>query len=843
MIIDHKKTALISGELQVTYTELIETINNYASAFKKHKGKHVAIYMENRPEWVYAFYGSWKVGATNVLIDMMGSEEELEYILRDCSPKLLVTSNKNAAKVKKAVSKLPVTKKPAVLNVDTQTIKPAKTLLDEFKPQEDDIRLLLYTSGTTGNSKGVKLTHKNVMKNVRWNNDSKRINKTDRLLAVLPTHHSWPLMSTILCPLDCGATTIFLPELNAEMLLKTLKENKITMLTGVPRLFEMLHTGVMREVKKNSAALVFLALFKLLYKLPGNRIFGRAKAPHTTLDIIPLTKVIFKKVHETFGGNIKIFISGGAKLDNQIIEDFRAMGILLVEGYGLTETAPMVTYHPFDKIKIGSTGRVFAEIDIQFADDGEIQLKGPNVTPGYYNRPDENEINFTEDGYFKTGDIGYIDKERYLYLTGRKKDLIILSNGKNVRPDLIENKIKLSNPLVKDIAITASGNNLFAVVVPDMIFVAQEGIGNIKEKIKFDVIDAYNQTAENYKKIHDFLITADDIPRTRLGKLQRYKLTQFIQSRKDKKSDFKIKPPKIEEYKVISEYLKEVTGVNISPNAHIEIDLGLDSLELVELQMFLRKTFGVTLNEGEIPKYSVVKELAQYVHEKKTDSQTSGFDWKTIFTADISWQIPTRLWMLKVFHVIFRIFLGWKLKLKGKGIENVPEGPCIIAPNHTSYLDSIVVYNFLKRKHREDLFFLAKEKNFRSSFLRTFAHNAHVVIMDINRDLVLSLQKIATLLKNGKKVLIFPEGTRTRDGNIQKFKTTFAQISKALNVPVIPVAIKGAFDAMPYTAKLPRGGEVEVDFLLPVNPENLSEEEIVEKTRSEILQELSAVKS
>ncbi len=433
-----------------------------------------------------------------------------------------------------------------------------------------------------------------------------------------------------------------------------------------------------------------------------------------------------------------------------------------------------------------------------------------------------------------------MDIERYLYITGRKKDLIILSNGKNVRPDIIEEKLKVEYDLVKDAAVTAVNNHLFAVIVPDMVEIKQQGISNVTEKIKFDVIDAYNKHCENYKKIYNFMITTDELPRTRMGKMQRYKLKEFIESNKNKDKKLTSDIPQSEEYEIISKYLSEVSGTTAGPDDHIEIDLGLDSLELVELQLYLKRSFGVTLHEDELPKYAVVRDLSSYIEENKTRIEDGEFDWKKVLTADIDWKMPTRLWMLKVFHLVFRAFFRKKLKLQGNGSEYVPDGPCIIAPNHTSYLDSIIVYNFLDKKHRDDLFFLAKEKNFRNTFLRTFAKNAHVVIMDINRDLLASLQKIAKLLKSGKKVMIFPEGTRTRDGNIQKFKNTFAQIAKTLNVPVVPVAIKGAFEAMPHTKKLPQEGEVKVHFLKPIDPEKLTEEEIVEQTRMEITESLKA---
>jgi long-chain acyl-CoA synthetase len=297
----------------------------------------------------------------------------------------------------------------------------------------------------------------------------------------------------------------------------------------------------------------------------------------------------FQKVHDELGGNIKAFISGGAKLDEKIIRDFRALGILMLEGYGLTESSPMVTYHPFDRISAGSVGRVFDEIDIKFEEDGEILIKGPTITPGYWNKADDTAAAFTPDGYFHTGDLGRMDKRGYLYLTGRKKDLIILSNGKNVRPDLIEAKIKNSSPLIQDIAVAHYKNSLVALVVPDTAAARRQKISNITEAIKFDVIDEYNKSVENYKKIHDIIISTDDLPRTRMGKLKRYQLDGYIAAQGRKKKAKASGPkPSYEEYRIIEKYIAGQAGVPYFRRPH-RAGPGLDSLEIVELRVFMKR--------------------------------------------------------------------------------------------------------------------------------------------------------------------------------------------------------------------------------------------------------------
>ncbi|MBP7553714.1 MAG: AMP-binding protein [Spirochaetes bacterium] len=834
---NYNKAAIITGDVEISYVEVIEKIKDYSFALKYNKGERIAIFFENRPEWIYSFFAGWNIGAVNVLIDAMSGKDELEYILNDCSPKTIITSNKNLDLVKKTVESLNY--KPEIVNVDTYSFSKRERDVEEYQATPDETVLLLYTSGTTGSSKGVMLTSDNLTKQIRWTNDTKRINISDRVIAVLPTHHSWPLMSTVLAPLDCGATVVMLEKLDAQTLMSTIKKNKITKITAVPRLFEMLHNGIMQKINKNTVAKIFLSICKFLYKIPFNKIlFGRVKTEYGKFDVIPLTRKIFKKVYDEFGGSMKLFLSGGAKLDEKIIEDFRAMGLPTVEGYGLTETSPMVTYHPFDKIRIGSVGVIFEQLDVTFDKDDEILIKGPNVMIGYWNKPEETKEVFTEDGYFKTGDFGILDKKGYLCITGRKKDIIVLSNGKNIRPDIIESKIKLNYGLVADIAITNLNNALFAVVVPNMSYAKNNNITNLTETIKFDVVDSYNKSVENYKKILDFMVTFEELPKTRIGKIKRFKLKEFVENNRRERRQASVEIPNYEEYAILSDYLKEVTGESPLPNDHIEIDLGLDSIEIIELQLYIEKSFGIALKEGELAGFTNIEKLAEYIQTAKTKVQRENINWKQILSKDIDWKLPVKIWALKIANFWFKLFLKRKINLKGVGVENIPAGPCIIAPNHTSFLDSLIIYYFLKKEDKKNVYFFAKEKNFRNSLFTYFAKRARIIIMDINKDLITSLQKIAQILKNGKKIVIFPEGTRSRDGKIQKFKNTFAAIAVSLNVPVVPVAINGAYESMPYTRLFPKRGNVTVEFLKSVLPNSLSENEIVKKIYGDIKEKL-----
>jgi len=817
MIIQNRdKTALVYGDEAISYSTLIDNIWRYTTLFNVGKGDRVAIYAENRPEWLYAFFASWTKGATNVLIDMFATRPEVSYILGDCTPSVIFTSSKNIDILREAAAD---SKSNAVIiNFDEIKMPELPSARPDYSFSDDDIALLLYTSGTTGNSKGVMLTWKNLDSNIHWNNDNKRININDTMLAVLPVHHSWPLMATVLCPLECGGTVVFLKSLSADELLRAMKENKVTMLTAVPRLFELLHKGIRAKINRSLIARLLLRITK-------------------TLDIMPLSKAVFGKVHREFGGHIKVIISGGAKLDNRVIKDFRGMGILMLEGYGLTETAPMATYHPFDAQRIGSAGRVFDETEIKFGEDGEIILRGPHVMKGYWNKPTETAEVLT-DGWFHTGDLGYIDKDRYLYITGRKKDIIVLPNGKNIRPDLIENDILASFPVVKEIAVTERAGLLYAIIRPDMDVVRLEKITNLAETVKWNVIDIYNQKAKSYNRIHDFMITNNDLPRTRMGKLKRYMLSSFIEHGTEKK-EAEAKPS-FDEYGVIEKQIAYLVDGNVRPSDHIEIDLGMDSLSIIELQVFIEKTFGIVMNEGWTGKYPTVNALAEFVRDTKTMNNVHSFDWGKILREKTAFVPRESDWMFRVLRRMFRIVWGRRIRVLTSGTGNIPQGACVIAPNHQSFIDSIVLISDLPRSVSRSIYFLAKEKNFRSLFTRIFARRANIIIMDINRNLVGSLQEIASILRAEKKVVIFPEGARSRSGELGSFKKTFAIIAKELNVPVVPAVISGAYDLMPINVKIPRKGKISVSFLPAIDTTGKDEREISEECARVIQAKLSA---
>ncbi|WP_457621488.1 AMP-binding protein [Persephonella sp.] len=815
MIEINKNARLITGEKIIDHSEINRHITAYSKELNIKKGDRVCIYSENRPEWIYSFFSVWKKGGIPVPIDFMSVEDEISYILEDSEPSYIFCSQEKFPTLEKSL-KILGRNIPVLIFEDLKINSHAETdKKDQISTSEEDTAVILYTSGTTGPPKGVMLSYKNLLSNINSIHETKIADSSDKTIAILPFHHSYPLMVSMLVPLTLGATIIFLEKLSSEEILSLMKKHKVSILVGVPRLYTLFHRKIFEKINSNLIAKI---LFNITKKINNQH----------------LSRYIFGKVHKTFGGNIKYFVSGGAKLDEDVARDLWALGFKIVEGYGLTETSPIVSFNPPDKIKLGSVGKPIKGVQVKI-EDGEIIVKGDNVMKGYYKKP-EKTAEVIKNGWLYTGDLGYLDPEGYLFVTGRKKDIIVLPSGKNINPEEIESKILKISDLIREVAVVMKDGQLFAVIYPDFQKVHQSRILNLEETIKWNVIDKYNLSVPDYKRIYSFKIVRKELPKTRLGKIKRFLLEDFLKEEKTLRKD--IKDPDLEEYKILKDYLKKVSKREVYPDSHIELDLGLDSLEKVELQAFIEQTFGVEITDEQLADLPTVEELSRFISEKKKKIELEEINWKKLFEKDIKIDIKdTRhpiIILKKMIKPVFKVYFSLEIN----GLDNLPDRNFILAPNHQSLLDGFLIVVSLPNKHLENTYFLAEEIYFESYIRKIIARNFHVLTVNINKDLKLSLQKTAMLLKKNKNVVIFPEGARTRDGGLLPFKKSFAILSKELNVPVIPVAIKGAYEAFPIGSKFPKPHKITVTFLKPVYPEGKTEDQIIKETYQKILKNI-----
>lgn len=806
---DYNKTAIIYDGNKISYREVIEKSKIFSKKVNIGVQDKVIIFMENRPELLYSFLGIWDRRGTCVCLDASFSGEELVYYLNDSDAKYIYTSKNNLEATKSAIALSG--KEIEIVVVDE--IECNSIEIDEYvlkAPEREDIALMLYTSGTTGNPKGVMLKFDNILVNIEGIDKYKMFLQEDIVLALLPMHHIFPLLGAGVVPLSEGATIIFLKELSSQAMLTAMQEHKVTMMIGVPRLWEMLHKKIMEKINSSK---ITKSVFKLAEKI----------------DSISIRKRIFKKVHEGFGGGIRFFVSGGSKLDPQISKDFLTLGIQICEGYGMTETAPMIAFTPINEIVPGSAGKILPGVEVKISDDGEILAKGRNVMAGYYKRPEATAETIDKDGWIHTGDLGEM-KDGYLYVTGRKKEMIVLSNGKNINPVEIEQWVMANTNLIQEIAIAEVDSVLTAIVYPNFQKIVDEKISNIKETLKWGVIDKYNRKAPNYRKILDIRIVQEELPKTKLGKIRRFMLNSIINKKEEE--NITIEEPNYVEYKELKTYLEKIKNKKITPMAHLELELGLDSLDMVELLTYLETNYGIKSEESIIVNNATVEKLAFYIKENRGTGNFEELNWKEYLNKAGKINLPASSIAIHIIKALLWLPLTVYVRVKKYGVENIPnDRPVIFAGNHQSFLDAFVFGYATPFKNLMNSYSLAKIKHFNKGHMKFLANHSNVILVDINKNLGEVLQTMAKVLKDGKNIVIFPEGARSRDGKMLEFKKSFAILAKELNVDILPFGIKGAYEAFPSNSKFPKPAKVEIKFFPPISPKDKSYDEIVDETR------------
>lgn len=807
------KPALITKDQTVTYRSLISNINRFAGLFSGKGYRKIALFSENRPEWIYAFYAAWQNDATVITIDFLSSVEDAAYIINDCRPELIFASLGTKKTWDKMTGKLDYLPE-IIFFEDVPVDEPLMDLSWKMPFDTEKTAVIIYTSGTTGSPKGVMLSFTNLLANLKAVTEDVKIFNADRqVLLLLPLHHIFPLMGSMMAPLSVGSTAIMAPSMQSSDIIETLKNNQVRIMVGVPRLYELLYKGIKAKIDASAIGRIFFRLVKI----------SRSRW---------LAKKIFKKVHQGLGGYLEIMVAGGAALNKDAGHFFKALGFEVLEGYGMTEAAPMITFpRPGHEI-IGTAGQALPGLTVEIR-DGEIVAKGPNIMKGYYNRPEET-AEVLKDGWLYTGDLGEIDKKGYLRITGRKKEIIVLPNGKNVNPVELEFKLEKNIACVKEAGVFLYHEILYAVIFPDYAILSEEGVKNPENYFREKVFPEFNRELTSYKRIMQFSLVKEELPRTRLGKIQRFKLEELI-GEKQKKQDKIYEDAGSEEYLAVKSFIESQVDMDVSPDDHLEFDIALDSLGKLSLIDFIEKTFGVKIEEENLPKFTSVKALVEHIKNNKRWHHVDVTNWAAALKEKVHVKLPKTWPTLAVIKNSAKGFFSVYSRLKTDGAQHLPDGPCIIAPNHQSFFDGLYILAALKMKTLKNSYFYAKKKHVNNWFLRFLANRNNIIVMDVNKDLKESIQKLAEVLKKGKNIIIFPEGTRTKNGRMGEFKKTFAILSKELNIPVVPVAINGAYRAMPGRAIFPVPfRRISVSFSKPIYPKGYSSDELTTLVQKKI---------
>ncbi len=869
-----------------TYAELrrmAESIAAWLVGRGIRAGDRVAILADNHPRWVAAYLGIIAAGGTTVPLDTAYHADQVAKLLRDSGSVLVICDEKHLGVATEAVqgSGIGIVLTHSEHNPERQTSTPAATQAEAdfgsiFQQHQapftlvvrgpDDLASLLYTSGTTADPKGVMLTHANLLAEADAVFAWARIGPNDAILGVLPLFHVLSQMANLLLPLVAGTRVVYLSTLNTTELLRALRERNITAFAVVPQFFNLIHERIFKEVQQRGAIARFL--FKRLTRL---NVFCRK------LGFDP-GRIFFRQIRGLFGNRMRYLVTGGSRFDPQVARDFHALGIDVLQAYGLTETCGGAFANSPEENVIGSVGKPLKGIegkilDPQPADDdspasGEILIRGPIVMKGYWKRSDAT-AEVLKDGWLHTGDLGYFDERGNLFITGRKKDVIILANGKNVYPEEIEAHY-LQTPFIKEICVMGieegGTEKLYAVVVPNFEVLRQRKVVNAKEVIRFD-IEGLSAKLASTKRIGGYEIWQEDLPRTTTRKLKRFEIAKRVRAgkREDSGDELSVAKPLTDEeknwlelgevqrgLKVIREYAAG-NPETIRPGDNLELDLGLDSMRRVELLVALEQQIGGDVDEGQLANLYTVRELLDAVRQSAASGKSSDRNvratqtfagWGAVLREDPA--DPEALAAGKSRPVVDRILyvltrvakLIWRVRapIQVEGLENLPPAPYLLCSNHQSFIDPVILLMILPVRVLLHLFAVGTSEVFGTGIMRRVARILRVVVVDPDANLIPAMRAGAYGLRHGMSLILYPEGERSIDGTPKTFKKGAAILSIHLQVPIVPIAIDGVFDAWPRGKPFQKFTPLKIKFGNPIMPppEATASEEVYAKLTAEL---------
>jgi long-chain acyl-CoA synthetase len=542
---------------------------------------------------------------------------------------------------------------------------------------------------------------------------------------------------------------------------------------------------------------------------------------------------LLQKLRGALGEQFRFFVSGGAKLPEALAENLAHLGFTVLEGYGLTETAPVVTINLPAAPRFGSAGRPLPGVKIKILHPdahgvGEILIRGENVMVGYYrNEAATREV--LKDGWFHSGDLGYLDRDGYLYFQGRIKEIIVLASGKNVSAEEVA-QYYLRAPSIKEIFVTAdaAAEKLVAVVVPDLEFFRQIGEKDVYDRVKWD-LELLSKGLEPYLRVRDWVLIHEELPKTRLGKVKIHEAQRLYQERAGKQ--YLAKRLAVEEgLSPVGESLVQLLAqrlgdARISLNDHLELDLGLDSLGLVELLAALEQRFGLQIKDAEFAGIFTVRELISFLETKCPEAAREPAaeitTWEQLLRIDppgallrhlgMEGGLPARM-TTQALAAVMGLLFRWLFDLQVYSRERLMGQGLILCPNHVSYLDGFLVAYAVPGPLRYRLFSLGDRHYFDVPVIRSLLKLIRVIPVDSARNLVAALQVSSFILRNGQVLVIFPEGYRSPTGEVRPFKKGVAILARELDVNLVPVYIHGSYQAWPPGVPFPRPHPIQVIF-------------------------------
>lgn len=764
-------------------------------------GERVLIWGPNSSWWAVAYWGIIIRGAVAVPVDFMSGLERAEAIRKLTDAALVLQSRFKPERVSS----------PSALFLED-----LQYLLADIQPIDgpatatpEDMAQLIYTSGTTGNPKGVILSHKNLIANLlQINRQVPIITPSFSFLSLLPLSHMFEQMGGFFTPLYRGASVVYLRTLKPSAIMAALSEEDLYVIMSVPRLMQLLKTTIERELEEKHLSGIFRMLAKLATKLPKE-----------------VRKMLFFPVHRTFGRHFTVFVSGGAPLDPDIFNFWDGLGFTVLEGYGLTETSPVLCVNTMERQVVGSVGPPLPGIELK-VEEKEILVRGDNVFPGYYGNEQASRAAFTADGWFRTGDLGEISPDGWLTIKGREKELIVTGSGINVYPDELEAVLNRIAGVKESCVIgreRGGGEEVHAVLLLD-------GSGIKPEEI----IGQANIMLDTLHQISGYTLwNESEFPKTTTLKIKKFLVQEQIKkgaAGEDAGTSGD----------TLINLLARLTGTGVADIREESLlvnDLGLTSIDRLELVNALEQEYRLDIEDSRIGLQTKVSDLRQIILKRE---KLRTRDHLRFWTNSAVVRGLRMIGDALLNYPVFRIFV----LLKVNGLEHIEklDGPLIFVANHLSYFDQPSLMFALPKKLRYRTASAAWEEFFFGEYhglkrvWRRLNYEYGTLLINLfplpqTRGFSGALRFMGKLADNGLNTLIFPEGGHSRDGRMQAFQPGLGVIVKELGIPVVPIRIRGTERVLPPEAGFPKRGPVTVTFGEPLRFSYEGPAEIVEKAR------------
>ena len=846
-----------------SFEKLADCARSFANGLAKDgfkRGDTVILFAENSPEWIVTALGIIRAGMVAVPLDVQLGDKTLVHILRDSDARAVITTQKRVERIEKLAGS---EKKPKLIlfDADSDDERSWERFLDNKTTElptagSSDEAIIFYTSGTTGPPKGVPLSHANIISQLDTAADVKILAGDDRVLLPLPLHHVYPFVIGMLVPLALGLPLVLPFSLSGQQLLRALREGEVTTIVGVPRLYSALYSSIESKVESSGwiarrTLNIFLVASGFMQKWLRLRI----------------GTWLFRSLHRRFGKKLRLLASGGAALEPELASKLEALGWQVAIGYGLTETSPLLTLSLPGEARRDSVGKPFPGVEIRIDpgalekeehvnghDVGEILARGANVFSGYRNLAEETKKAFTDDEWFRTGDMGYFDSDDELHVLGRISTLIKTESGEKIQTEDVEDAYA-EESAIREIGVLEKKGKLVALIVSGGTAHGDEGKDAVRK-----AVEAASKQLPSHQRISGYAITPDALPRTRLGKIQRHRLEErYDHAKEGGEKAPKAEPMSIDEMsgedralledsiaQSVWELLaKRYRGKRLTPDTSPQVDLGIDSLEWLNLTLEIAESSGVELTDEAISRIETVRDLLREV--------TEGGEGQAVDPLESPEQVldeKQKRWLKPLGHIsaaiarllyaVNQALMRLLFRVRAEGLENLPENrQWVLTSNHISYLDPFALAAVLGWKHLRNTYWAGwTGVAFTNPVLRFLSRLGKILPVEPIRAARSSLAFGAIVLKKKKNLVWFPEGERSPNGKLQDFKPGIGMLLEKFPMCVIPVFIHGTHEALPPGKFLPRLRSIRLVFGKPLDALELKREGHGEKPHQQIVSAL-----